>query len=55
VLLVLGGSGFLSAPDSSFNPILLRTGQTVLVPAAISTHATLRAERSLRVLRIGVA
>lgn len=55
VLLVLGGSGFLSAPDSSFNPIHLRTGQTVLVPAAISARATLRAERSLRVLRIGVA
>lgn len=54
VLMVLAGTGTLSATDDSFAPVSLRLGQTVLVPSGISLKTVLRAEQGLRVLRVGV-
>ena len=55
VLVVIGGSGELTARDGSqFEPVPLRKGSTVLVPGSIGSAAMLKAERGMRVLRVGI-
>lgn len=53
-LVVLAGSATLTARDNAFAPVHLRTGDTGVVPACISTYTWLQAANGLRVLRVRV-
>jgi mannose-6-phosphate isomerase len=54
VLMVIHGEGELRHAAGEFSPRTVRAGQTLLIPAAIARHTTVRGGEGLRVLRIGL-
>lgn len=55
VLVIVSGSGWLAAgPHGAAPPLPLRTGGTVVLPAAIAAGATLAADHGLELLRVGL-